>query len=592
MDSHMRAPSSGVGEPSPESRLDSWKEIAAYLRREVRTVQRWEKTAGLPVHRLRIEKQSTVYAIKSELNAWYADRRPQLESDSEETEGKPAVTLRERLRLPGTLGAAAALLAVLLFVPYFVAKHGRFGARSAPAKIKLAVLPFKNLSDDPEKEYFSDGMTEEMITELGRMQPDRLGVIARTSVMSYKNSQRDLGQICRELGAQYVLEGSVFPAANRIRITAQLIQCSDQTHVWADSSEQNLEDILVVQTTVAQAIARNIRLTLDPGKQAQLAVARPVNPQAYQDYLKGIYFWDKFSPNSIEMAIKHLQAAVDEDPSYAPAYARLAECYLDAHAITNLAYDEAHSRAKAAATKATGLDPDSAEGHAALAYVAEIDWDWPVAEREFRRAIEIDRNLVLAHLSYGNMLMFLRRPEESWNEMRTAQTLDPISQVTALSWLVNLYYSRRYDEAIAFAKQWLELYPDSLGLHNFLAESYAQKGLESLALNEYLKAEALASSSSSRIAALQNASRNSGLRGFWQTKLALDENAANPALNAYDVASDYAALGDPANSLVWLEKAYTDREWLLIALGVDPHFDALHSDPRFRSLLQRLHLPQ
>ena len=583
---------SGSTRASPENRLDSWKEIAAFLRREVRTVQRWEKTAGLPVHRLRIERQSAVYAYKSELNAWYANRKLQLDSDSDEAEGEEAATLLERLRMPWGPGAAVALLALLLFVSYLVSKSWRRGADSATGKIKLAVLPFKNLSDDPEKEYFSDGMTEEMITELGRMEPEHLGVIARTSVMPYKNSQKDLGRICHDLGVQYVLEGSVFPAGNRARITVQLIQCSDQTHVWADSSEQNLENVLALQTGVAQAIAQKIKLTLTPSKQAQLATARPVNPQAYQDYLKGIYFWEKLTPDATQIAVKYLQTATDEDPSYAPAYARLAECYFDSHAIGLLAYDEAHSRVKAAATKAAALDVDFAEAHIALAHVAEMDWDWPVAEREFRRGIDLDPNLVLAHLSYGHLLMLLRRADESWKEMRTAQVLDPISQVAAQTWLLNLYYSRQYDEAIAFAGQWLELYPDSLGLHEFLAESYAQKGLESLAVKEYLRAEELGGSSSSRMAALQKANRNSGLRGFWQTKLALDRDQASPALSSYDVASDYAALGDRDKSLVWLEKSYTDRKWLLTALSVDPRFDVLRSDPRFQNLLQRLHLPQ
>lgn len=583
---------SGSTNTSPGDRLDSWKEIAAFLRREVRTVQRWEKTARLPVHRRRIERQSAVYAYKSELDAWYADRKPQLDSDSEGAEGEEAATLAERLRMPWRLVAAVALLALLLFVTYVVSRNWGLGAGSATRKIKLAVLPFKNLSGDPEKEYFSDGMTEEMITELGRMQPEHLGVIARTSVMSYKDSQKDLGQICRDLGVQYVLEGSVFPAGNRARITAQLIQCSDQTHVWADSSEQNLENVLALQTGVAQAIAQNIKLTLTPGKQAHLATARRVNAQAYQDYLKGIYFWEKFTPEGIQIAVKYLQSATDEDPSYAPAYARLAECYFDSHAIGILGYDEAHSRVKAAATKAAELDADLAEAHIALAHIAEMDWDWPVAEREFRRGIGLDPNLVLAHLSYGHLLMVLQRPDESWNEMRTAQVLDPISQVTAQTWLLNLYYSRQYDQAIAFARQWLELYPDSAGLHEFLAESYAQKGLESLAVKEYLSAEELGSSSSSRIAALQRASSKLGLRGFWQAKLALDRDQASPALNSSDVASDYAALGDRDKSLVWLEKAYTDRKWLLIALSVDPRFDVLRSEPRFQNLLQRLHLPQ
>lgn len=591
MDDHTGAPPSATGDSSPEDRLDSWKEIAAYLRHDVRTVQRWEKITGLPVHRLSVGKHGSVHAYKSELNAWYAERR-YLDSEPEGAEIKDTEETPKRRRVRRFLGISAAVLAVLSSVSYVVSRGGWLGAHSAHKKIKLAVLPFKNLSADPEKEYFSDGMTEEMITELSRMQPERLGVIARTSVMSYKNLQKNLGQICHELGVQYVLEGSVFPAGDRARITAQLIQCSDQTHIWAESSEQNLENVLALQRMVAQDIVRNIKPSLEPGKQAQFDAARRVNPQAYQDYLKGLYFWEKFTPEATQRAIEYLQTAIDEDPSYAPAHARLADCYFEAHIIRNLPYAKALSHIKATATKALVLDPNLGEAHVELAHVGEMEWDWSFAEREFHRAIEVEPNLVLAHISYGNFLMLLRRSEESWNEMRTGQALDPISQVTALTWLLNLYYSRRYDEAIAFAKQWLELYPDSPGLHYYLAESYLRKGIEALALDEYLKAEALGGSTLSRVAALQKASRNSGLRGFWQTKLAFDKNQANPAFNAYEAAMDYAALGDRENLLVWLERAYTDREWLLSTLSVDPRFDAFRSDTRFQDLLRRLRLPQ
>ncbi len=229
MSNQATAPPSGSGQSSAEGRLDSWKEIAVYLRREVRTVQRWEKSANLPVHRLQLEKQSAIYAYKSELDAWYNERRPNLELDAEDSEQKETPTLFERLRRPWVAAGVAALILILAGGTYLVRKSSWFLAHSVPAKIKLAVLPFKNLSPDPEQEYFSDGMTEEMITELGRMQPERLGVIARTSAMLYKNTQKDLGLICRELGVQYVLEGSVFRAGNRARISAQLIQCSDRT---------------------------------------------------------------------------------------------------------------------------------------------------------------------------------------------------------------------------------------------------------------------------------------------------------------------------------------------------------------------------
>jgi TolB-like protein/Tfp pilus assembly protein PilF len=580
------------GETRPDNLLDSWKEIAAYLKREVRTVQRWEKKEGLPVHRQIHEKAGTVYAYKSEIDAWYRERRPQLEREPENEESVPAPEPRKSrwmIAVP-TLLAAAGLLSLGV---YFTRNSSWLHERPTLRKIKLAVLPFKNLSADPEQEYFSDGMTEEMITELGRMQPERLGVIARTSAMLYKNTQKDLSQICRELGVQYVLEGSVFRAENRARITAQLIQCSDQTHVWADSAERDLVNIVSLQADVAQAVATNIKLVLTPEQHARVRARRPVNPEAYQAYFRGLYFWNQFTPDSAQTAIKYFQAAIEKDPGYAPAYAGLANCYAPPFLVRDVSSREAYSRALNAASRAAALDNNSAEAHSSLASLAvHHDWDLSLGEREYRRAIELDPNLALTHLGYGYLLVLLRRHDQAWAELKTAQALDPVSQVVGRTWVISLYDSRRYDEAIALVKQWLELYPDSAAFHDWMGEIYTQKGMEPLALAAYLKAEELGASSPSRFAALQNASRKSGLRGLWQAKTGLDKDPTSPGFTAYDVASDYAALGDRDQSLRWLEKSYADRDWRLVEVAVEPRFDVLRSDPRFQDLLRRLNLPQ
>ena len=593
MSNQATAPPSGSGQSSAEGRLDSWKEIAVYLRREVRTVQRGEKSANLPVHRLQLEKQSAIYAYKSELDAWYNERRPNLELDAEDSEQKETPTLFERLRRPWVAAGVAALILILAGGTYLVRKSSWFLAHSVPAKIKLAVLPFKNLSPDPEQEYFSDGMTEEMITELGRMQPERLGVIARTSAMLYKNTQKDLHEICRELGVQYVLEGSVFRAGNRARITAQLIQCSDRTHIWADSSERDLVNIVSLQANVAQSIAKNIKLVLTPEQRTRLRARRPVNPEAYQAYLRGLYFWNQFTPDSAQTAVKYFQAAIDKDPVYALAYAGLANCYAPPFLVRDVSSREAYSRALAAASRAAALDDNSAEAHFSLASVAvHFDRDLSLGEREYRRAIELDPNLALAHLGYGYLLVLLRRHDQAWTELETAQALDPLSHVVGQTLVISLYDTRRYDEAIALAKQWLELYPDSVAFHDWMGEIYAQKGMEPLAVAEFLKVEELGGSNPSRIASLRSASRKSGLGGFWQTKIGLDEDPTSPGFTAFDVAYDYAAIGDRDQSFRWLEKAYTDRDWRLVEVAVEPRFDSLRSDPRFQYLLRRLGLPQ
>ncbi len=486
-----------------------------------------------------------------------------------------------------------AKLGLLTLGGYFIRNSSWLHARPALGKIKLAVLPFQNLTGDPNQEYFSDGMTEEMITQLGRLQPERLGVIARTSAMTYKNAQKSTPQICQELGVDYVLEGSVRRADNRARITAQLIQCSDQTHLWADSSERDMVNILSLQGDVAQAIAKNIQVTLTPLERARLSVPPPVNPEAYQAYLKGLYLLSKFSADGAQTATKYLQTAIEKDPGYAPAYAALADCYVAPDLLRNVSPREAFSRARTAATRAVALDDNSAEAHLSLGFVAEGgDWDWATAGREFRRAVALNPNLAVAHVGYGHLLMVLRRPDEAWMELRAAQALDPVSQAISKIMVMSLYYSRKYDDAIALSKQSLEMHPDADGFHYALARSYTQKGLDSLAMEEYLKGEKAAGLSQTRIAALQGASRKFGLRGLWGEWLTQDkEQASKGYLRAYDVASNYAALGDRDQSFLWLEKSFTDRDPRLLYLRLSPGFDSLHSDPRFKDLMRRIGLP-
>jgi TolB-like protein len=596
MSNQCSTPLPGSAAPSPNRRLDSWKEIAAYLRREVRTVQRWEKTAKLPVHRLQLEKHSAVYAFTSELDAWCEERRPNLESDADASKGEQRFAvferLRQLLRRPMIATAVASVMLTVSAGTYFVRKSSWFRARSALFKIKLAVLPFKNIGGNPGEEYFSDGMTEEMITELGRLQPERLGVIARTSSMLYKNSQKDLNQICRELDVQYILEGSVFRVGDRTRITAQLVQCGDQTHIWADSAEGDLLNVVSLQADVAQAVAKNVRIALTPNDRSRLSATRQVNPEAYQNYLKGLHVWARFTPDGTRAAIKYFQNAIDKDPSYAPAYAGLARCYVYGMLVDTLSSEQTYALAKAAAMKAAALDNNSAEAHVSLANLALRDRDWFYAGREFRRAIELDPNLSIAHLGYGSLLLALRKPDDAWNQLRTGQSLDPLSPVVGQTLVESLYYSRKYDEAIATAKQWIELYPNSSALYDWLAECYVQKGMDSLAVEEYLKGQELGGSRPSTIRELRTASHKSGLMGLWEAKETMDQDPTTPGFNAFDVAYDYATLADRDNSVAWLAKAYKENDFRLVSLGVEPRFDFLRSDPRFQKLINRMGLPQ
>ena len=356
------ADSSPAGRPESQAseRLDSWKEIAAYLKREVRTAQRWEKNEGLPVHRHQHEKLGTVYAYKSEIDAWWRERRVRLEeqpeavepADTEEVQveteelPKPSVTPQWRLAaiVVVSLLVAAAVVAYLIRKPPPPPRDR--------GKLMLAVLPFANLSGDQSQEPIADGLTEEMITELGRLQPERLGVIARTTAMQYKSTPKSAEEIGQELGVQYILEGSVRRAENQIRINAKLIQVSDQSPIWVETYNRELREILKVEAEVAVAIANQIQVKLTPSP----ITPRPVNPEAHEAYLKGRFYWYK---RDLPSCINYYNQAIALDPNYALAYAGLASAYvlLGSAPTAVMPPREARPKAKEAATKALQLDP-------------------------------------------------------------------------------------------------------------------------------------------------------------------------------------------------------------------------------------------
>jgi len=317
--------------PDAGERLDSWGEIALYLNCEIRTAQRWEEE-GLPVHRLQVQKQGRVYAYKSELDEWRRKRDPRWESEPKVHD--PVEQVKNLRQAPGswirTLSgvvrkrAVVVLLSAALITSVYLGWHH---LKLVPSQKVLAVLPFVNLSGDQQQEYFSDGFTDEMIAELARLQPSNLGVIARTSVMSYKGTHKSIDEIGHELHADYILEGSIMRDANRVRIIAQLIQVGDQTHLWADSYERSLEDILSLQRDVAEAIAGQIQIKLTSQERSRLAGARKVNIKAYDAYSLGRFHWNKRTPQEITTAMEYFQQAIREDANYAVAYAGLADAY-------------------------------------------------------------------------------------------------------------------------------------------------------------------------------------------------------------------------------------------------------------------------
>ena len=371
-------PGSDVDDHPAGRRLDSWKEIAAYLGRDIRTAQRWERSEGLPVKRHLHQSQYTVYAFRSEIDTWLKERR-----------------------LPAEPAAPA---------PVFT-----------PTRRGLAVLPFENLSGDAEQEYFSDGLTEEMVVQLGRLRPDKLGVIGRTTMMQYKGTQKSIGEIGRELGVDYLLEGSVRRFDHRVRITAQLIRVGDQTHLWADSYERPLEDVIAIQIGVAERIARSLATELLPAEHAEMTRASTANAAAHDSYLRGLYLWNTRSEGGFLKALECFQRATTRDPDYAEAHVGMAICYITLGWYGALPPVEAYRRTTTAATRTLALNNGLAEGHTALGYAKHFyDWNWEAVEAEHRRALELNPSYVTAHQWYALYLVAMQRFDEALAEMQRA----------------------------------------------------------------------------------------------------------------------------------------------------------------------------
>ncbi len=453
----------------------------------------------------------------------------------------------------------------------------------------LAVLPLENLSGDATQDYFADGMTEELITNLAKIRP--LRVISRTSVMRYKGTKKSLPEIARELNVEGVIEGSVERSGDRVRITAQLIHASTDTHLWAESYERDLRDVLALQDEVASAIADEVKIKLTPQERARLTTSRPVNPEAFEAYLKGRYYWSKRTGEGEQKGLEYFQQAIALDPDYALAYAGVADSYIVLGAHGHLPAKEAFPKARTAAMRALELDEALAEAHTSLGTIKTFyDWDWPGSEREFKRALDLNPNYATAHHWYSHYLAAAGKLDEAVTQIKRARELDPFG-VTVNIWLANtLYYSHQYDRAIEQYRRTLELYPEWGDLHGSIGDCYAQKRMFAEAIAEWQKALTLAGDA--QLAAnLEHAYVSSGYTGYLQKRLeVLKASAQTKPVSPLDFAYTYALLGDKDHVLEWLEKAYEERDPWLYVKG-EPRLDNLRSDPRFKDLVQRLGLP-
>jgi TolB-like protein/DNA-binding winged helix-turn-helix (wHTH) protein/Tfp pilus assembly protein PilF len=482
------------------------------------------------------------------------------------------------------------LIALLFLIGYSGWRASRPVVVPAPSRITLAVLPFENLSGDPEQDYLSEGITEEMIMQLAQLNPARLAVIARTSSMHFKGSKKTVAQIGQELSADYVLQGSLRREGGRLRISAQLIQVDDQTHVWAQNYERDIRDLLALQDEVTRAIAAEIRVQLTPSRAAAAgggSAPRAVAPEVHQQYLRGRYFWNKRTEAGYVKAIEYFQEAIRSNPDYAPAYAGLADAYALLGSMTNstLPRLEAMPRARSFAEKALAFDDSLAEAHTSLAFVQmHFEHDWAAAEKGFQRAIALNPSYLTAHHWYAYCLMAQTRVEEALREIRLAQELDPLSLIINTDLAELLYYARQYDEAIQQAQKTLEMDASFALAHRVLALAYEQKGMHEESLEELHTQVRLSGRADFALAELARGYALTGNRSEAE-KLLRELRALNPQGpgTSYGLAFVYAALGDMDQAFFWLEKSARERMGVIL-IKVQPYFDSLRSDPRMLAI--------
>jgi TolB-like protein/tetratricopeptide (TPR) repeat protein len=477
--------------------------------------------------------------------------------------------------------AALALLAVVSYAGF------RFWSNQDPVKPairSIVILPMENLSGDPNQEYFADGVTDELIADLGQV--SALRVISRTSAMTYKDTKKTLPEIARELAADAVVEGSVLREGNKVRVTAQLIDARTDEHIWAQNYVRDLTSVLALQGEVAQTIADEISIHVTPQEQARLARPRVVNQEAQDFYLLGLHSLNSGDPRQ---ARNYMQEAVDKDPNYAPAYAGLANAYGWLGIAGWVPYSEAFPKQKAAAMKAIELDDMLPEGHVELAdAVLNLNWDWATCERELKRALELNPSSTSAHATYGLYLARVGRPEEAVEQQNQLLVLDPVSSRSFMNAGFAYYYARHYDKALAQIQKANTFAPNPAETIFPLGAIYAEKGMYQQSIDEFQKlgdtphALGHAGNAYARMGQIDKAR---------EMILKLQEHVQKDGVGRYEIALIYAALGEKDEAFVWLEKSFEAHDKGLTFLKIDPCLDPLRSDPRFQDLVRRAGFP-
>jgi len=579
--------------PKPQSdvhgrRLESWKEVAAYLGRDVTTVRRWEKLEGLPVYRLQHSKLGSIYAYTTELDAWRDKRAlagatdaPNPEVDNE----RRAIPLARRWLLLGGL-----VMAVLLAAAYVIT---RSRATDETPRIKsLAVLPLKNLSGDAAQEYLADGMTEALVGRLSTIHD--LRVISRTSVMRFKDTQLSVPEIARTLHVDAVVEGSVIREGSRIRVHAQLIRAATDEHFWSEEYDRELRDVLDLQSEVAQSIAAKVKVTVTGEEHARLAAAHSVSPEVYERYLKGRFGLDKSNNKAeVEQSIRNFEEAISQDQTFAPAYAGLASAHFELSTnFIGSPPEEEREKAKAEVQKALQLDPGLVEAHVLLADLDQIRWQWAEAEAEYRRALDLNPSDASAHSGFAQWLVCQGRTDEALVWARRSRELDPLAvSGDSIGWI--LFQAHRYREAIQEFRSVLAVRPDEATALWYLGFALTANGQPEEAIPLLEKAISISDRSPGVIGVLIRAYAHAGRRTDALRLLAeLKRRRQAGYVPAAAFVNAYLGLGDNEEVFAWLDRAYKERSTILQWLKVHPYFDPLRDDPRFKDLVHRVGLDQ
>src|SRR5580658_1085214 len=588
-------------ENPPEDQLDSWKEIAAYLGRDVTTVQRWEKCEAMPVHRHVHDKRSSVYALTSELDAWRQSRKPRLDENNQpevhDEPASPAATSPEPISRSGSpLGlrrwlAAAATVAIALVVTVaYVMRRGHTVVVARPKISSLAVLPLKNMTGDPSQEYLADGLTDALIGRLSGIHD--LRVISRTSVMRFKNPQISVPEIAKTLNVDAIVEGSLMRDGNRIRVTAQMIRASTDEHFWSQTYDRELRDVFTVQSELAQSIAQKVEATATGAEHERLAAARPVAPEVYESYSRGEFALNKSSSKAeLEASVSYFQDAINKDPTFAPAYVGLANAYSNLGTVfIGGSADETRPKVVSAAQKALELDPNLAEALVLLASTKQKQWHWAEAEADYRRALELDPNSATAYEGLALWLACQGRADEAVASAERGRVLDPLGvSFEDFGW--TLFQTRHYDQASRELRAAVAARPDDFGALMDLGFVLIANNQPEDAVPVLEKAVAMSNRSPGALGILIRAYAHAGRRSDALRLLAeLKQRRNTGYAPAGALVNAYLGLGENEEAFVWLEQAYKEQSNMLQFVKVHPYFDPIRNDPRFEDLVRRVGL--